>query len=109
MIVRKAETNQIELDAFSRDELRIFLNSKTGLQLVQLLAIRAPKLIGGSDATAIIEASGTRKGYEECIENIFELSVPIQRTGGDVGAGSYPSLDDEKSWVETADQKSDNA
>jgi len=105
MIRKTQSVNRTELTSAAREELRIFLRSPAGVEMTQIVSWKAPSLLSGSDATAIICASGKREGYEECLENIFSLSAPVNRAEPEPSSSAYPSLDDDKKWDATTGEE----
>lgn len=80
--------------------LRTFLESGTGVRMLQILAFNAPALLDGAHMNKTLVASGEVKGYTNALTALVSLteSRPVEAAPVD----NYPPLDDEAAWTKPA-------
>lgn len=82
--------------------LKDFLDSTTGVRLLQVLALGAPDLLDGTHKNKTLVASGAHAGYQEAVSTIFRLTYenPNEPAVPPVVSDNYKSLDDDAAWIE---------
>jgi len=100
MIILAPKT--VEWTSEDASRLKEFLNSPTGIRMLQLVAMNAPELLDGTHKNKTLVASGAAAGYQDVINTIFKLTYenPNAPIVPEVVSENYKSLDDDAAWVE---------
>lgn len=105
MIVKPLVLFELPID--SRAELKGFLDSIHGRNLLQAWSLLTPETASHSVEQAALTGQ-LRKGYEKAIEDLLAMIVP--QNGEVIGtpATEYPDLNDDEAWKkETTVKESD--
>lgn len=93
-------------DSDDARNLRLFLESDTGVRTLAWLKYWVPELLDGSHKNKTLVASGQVKGYLGAIENLHSLYIenPIP-DNGTAQSSEYPSLDDDTKWSDAESKR----
>jgi hypothetical protein len=92
------------LEWTSDDALRLkeFLDSQTGIRVLQFLDLSAPEITDGAHAHKALVMSGRVAQHHETLNNLFKLTYenPNEPIVPTTASDNYKSLDDDAAWVE---------
>jgi hypothetical protein len=94
MINRKLEWTSSDASAWKN-----FLQTQTGIRLLEQIASAKPVLLGAGETNSILIRCGEARNHDDVTSTIIDLAGgALEAPKSDPTQAAYPSLEDDRAW-----------